>query len=339
MDMEKVVLYAVLVVTGVLIASLIVSPMAFQNRVEAANAGQISDRAAGSVWAGEPQVAVSSIEDGSEFVYSITATMKLGFDGKTANEITMFPVVQFKGAKERDLAASEITEITLKKGEVKQFTFNFKLRSAEKPMVRKVNDMSFKCSDYERGNLGDCTVRDNQKLLLKDFSFAFSGRQIDSSVIPFMPSFVKIGPCFLSVDIACPFEKKNVNLRLDDEGKTCYKQGARSTECGKVEKMCGTIVNINLTKINTAEGFFERIMPGSPSCSDKLFVVSIDVGRIDKSVTGGQYAWAVGEDITFIFWEKSPAPRLQNCWMESTEECTKLYIGEKTTTIPIEGYV
>ncbi|MBI2076018.1 MAG: hypothetical protein HYT72_02085 [Candidatus Aenigmarchaeota archaeon] len=321
MGIEKVVVYVVILLVCTYIAVIFITSVLIPKKVEAGNTTKIVDRVTGSLWfSNEPEIVVRSKKINGEFEYSVDASIGMRFDGKTAEEITAFPVVSFKGAKNRD---DKATDITIKKGETKYTALNFKLRSMERPMIINDKSTEFRCGS----DLSKCLVYDKQKLLLKDFFFSFSAFQI----VP------KIGPCVLVSEIQCPGEKRVVNLKLDDEKEPCNSQEEKKN-CAKTEKMCGTLANIQLVKIETDESLLERILPGSPSCGDKAFAVDISVGSVDKNIFAGKFGWKIGEDITFGFWEKTDKKDPENCWRDGGEGCADLYLGEKVVTIPVESY-
>lgn len=328
MDVEKFGVYMVMLFIGIAVTYILATSVLIPKKIEAASATDVIDRTA-ALSLSEPEIALSSKTTGDGFEYDITAVFNMRFDSKEAEQITVFPVVRFKGVKDRDTG---LNDITIKKGETKRVTFNFKLQSEEWPMIVKDKDTEFSCA------LDSC-IHHGQVLLLKNFFFSFAGRQIDPSELPFAPpGLPKIGPCVLSTEIQCPSDKKVVNLKLDDEGKKCDKQKEENKkDCDKTEKLCGTLVSTRLNKIIADESLIEKILPVTPSCKDKIFDVSIKTGEVNENIVGGNFRWKVGEDITFSFWQKSKGR--ENCWSELAAGCTDLYTTEKTVTIPIESYV
>jgi len=334
MKIFEVLLYMIFLLVGIVIARSIFLGMIAPNPVEAGSATKFLERATGSVWlASDPEVKVSNkkLDGGSE--YTVDAILNMRFDGKGTSEMSVIPTVSFKGEKVRDIGNSEIT---LKSGETKFVTMQFRLISREPPIKICDKSTEFRCADYtDNKKLDKCIIQDKQRLLLKDFSFDFRTFQIDPSTLPYAPPYLpKIGPCALVVEVQCPSDKRSINLKTPEEGELCKDQD-NIDDCSKTAKMCGTLANVRLEKIITRESWFEEIAPGTPQCSDKFFAMNIDVGDVEKS----RFEWKVGEDITFMFWEKSDKKEQENCWQEDTPECRKLFIGQKTIAIPVESYV
>lgn len=337
MEIQKVAVYAVMVLVVIMVASGLVLSVLKPATVEAGSATKFVERATGTVSVAEPEVKITNKIGTREF--TIDAILNVKFDGKEANEITVIPSALFKGARSR------ATELAIKSGEAKQASLQFKLASKEPQMLIRDKETEFKCSakemekNYESCNSEKCScaMQHKQKLLLKNFSFAFQALQIDPSELPFAPPYLpKVGPCILNIEVQCPSEKRVINLKTPNEGKACEEQKDED-DCSKSLKMCGTLANIRLEKTVSDENLLEKLAPGTPQCRDKSFAMNIKVGDVEKTT----FEWTVGEDITFLFYEKPPPTKkeLENCWQDETEECKALFIGQKTITVPVDSYV
>lgn len=342
MEPQEAFLYITVILIAVLIYYGISSFVLKPQTVETGSATKLVEKAVGSVWVlSDPDIKISSRSVESGFEYDIRTVLIMRFDSKTADEITLIPVLSFKGAKDRDIVPSNIQ---LKSGEPKIANLHFKLISKEPPIKILDKNTEFKCNTEELkdelktcdSKSCSCEIQHRQKLLLKDFSFDFKTFQIDPSELPYAPPLLpKIGPCVLGVEILCPSDKRTINLKTPKESEPCTKQD-NIDDCSKAAKMCGTVANVKLEKISSRESLLEKIAPGTPRCSDKFFAVDISVGPVEKS----QFEWTVGEDIAFIFWEKTTKREHENCWQDETVECRNLlFVGEKTITIPLQSYV
>lgn len=330
----KIVVYLIMLLVGVSISGIMLTSVLVPRHVEAASATKTVDRTALLTIISEPQLTVRNKTVDNEFEYGVDAVLQLRFSGQTAEKITVIPVVSFKGVKDRDTAP---TEITIKNGETKQAALNFKLRSSERPMRIKDKSTAFTCP---LNNLEECYVHDDELLLLQNFSFSFSAKQIDPSELLRVPFLPKIGHCTLQAEIQCPNEKRVVKLKLESESKKCSEQNDEDKDkCSRTENICGALVNLNLIEIKADEGAIGKILPGSPSCRDKKFAVDINVGRVNENIVAGKFKWKVGEDISFGFWEKPANKALENCWRDGGEGCTDFYLGQTTFTIPLDSYV
>jgi len=322
MNIEKYGVYIIMVLVGMSIAGLMMASVLIPRSVEAGSATKVTDKTAAMRIVGEPEITVRNKPSNGEFEYDVTAIMDVQFTSKTAEKITVFPVVFFKDAKERDI---DITDLEIRKGETRHQALNFRVRSKKWPMIIKDNDNSFACTPDKPE---DC-VHSDQILLLKNFSFSFSTFQIDLGV--------KLGPCLLIAEIQCPLESRTVALRLENEDNTCQKEKDKEN-CSKIEKMCGALVSMELNGVKADEGILDRIKPGSPKCEDKAFVLSTNVGAVNENIIGSKFTWQVGEDISFALWEKSAGKELENCWRDVGKGCADFYLGEKAFTIPVESY-